>query len=276
MKKILSVFAHPVDESFAVGGTVAKYVKAGWQVDLVCATKGEASSNTSHDGTGDILGSMRESELKKAADILGINTITPLGYKEDRLKELTPGTLEDPIYRAMESGIPNVVITFDPTGISNHPDHIKICFAVTYAFQRYALWLDGLRKKYRIYGICDEQWLKRLNDFLVRNIEPKLYYVCMPSSIVRHAISEKVTPVENFGKPMLGVDDNLITTIIDIRNVSAIKLRAMKAHESQLVDVDRFVQSEGNPLFDQEYFIHRMQGAKEIFMGKLDSVSDRI
>ncbi len=256
-KKMLLVFSHPVDESFAAGGTVAKYVKAGWQVDLVCATKGE-------------------SELKKAADILGINTITPLGYKEDRLKELTPGTLEDPIYRAMESGIPNVVMTFDPTGISNHPDHSKTCFAATFAFQKYALWLHGLRKKYRIYGTREEQWLKRLEDFLVKNIEPKLYYVCLPASIVRHSINDKVSPPESFGKPLLGVDDALITTIIDIRNVSSIKLKAIKAHESKVRDVDRFVQSEGNPQFDQEYFIHRMQGTEEIFMGKLDSVSNRI
>ena len=41
MKKILLVFAHPDDESFAAAGTVAKYVKAGWEVDLICATRGE-------------------------------------------------------------------------------------------------------------------------------------------------------------------------------------------------------------------------------------------
>lgn len=238
MKKMLLVFAHPVDESFAVGGTVAKYVKAGWQADLVCATN--------------------------------------LGYSAGKLSSLTPGTLEDPIYRAMESGIPNVVITFDPTGMSNHPDHTKICFAATYAFQKYALWLDQLRKKYRIYGARDEQWLKRLESFLVGNIDPKLYYVCVPSSIVRHDINERILPAENFGKPLLGVDDKLITTVIDIRSVSALKLKAIKTHESYLTDVDRFVQLEGNPQFDQEYFIHRMQGTEEIFMGKHDAVSDRL
>ena len=109
MKKILSVVAHTIDESFAVGGTVAKYVKAGWQTEVLCATS--------------------------------------LGYDPGKLSMLTPGTLEDSIYRAMESGIPDVVITFDPTGISNHPDHSKVSFAATYAFQKYALWLDKLRKK---------------------------------------------------------------------------------------------------------------------------------
>lgn len=238
MKKMLLVFAHPVDESFAVGGTVAKYVKAGWQTEVLCATS--------------------------------------LGYSYGKLSLLTPGTLEDPIYRAMESGIPNVVITFDPTGISNHPDHTKICFAATYAFQKYALWLDKLRKKYRVYGVKEEQWLKRLESFLARNIEPKLYYVCVPSSVVRHDINQRILPAENFGKPLVGVDDKLITTVIDIRSVSAIKLSAIKAHESEFGDVDQIVQSEGNPFFDQEYFIQRMQGTEEIFMGKLDSVSNRL
>ena len=36
-----SCFAHPDDESFSCGGTVAKYVKAGWEVHLLCATRGE-------------------------------------------------------------------------------------------------------------------------------------------------------------------------------------------------------------------------------------------
>ncbi|MEK9143831.1 MAG: hypothetical protein AAB481_04385 [Patescibacteria group bacterium] len=238
MKKMLLVFAHPWDEAVAVGGTVAKYNKIGWQMERLCATN--------------------------------------LGYAEGKLSELTPGTLEDPIFRAMESGLPDVVITFDQTGISNHPDHIKICFAVTYAFQKYALWLVGLRKKYRMYGARDEQWLKRLDSFLVGNIDPKLYYTCMPSSVVRHAINERVIPAENFGKPMQGADDSLITTIIDIRKQSTIKLNAIKAHESQVVDVDGFVQREGNPLFDQEYFIYRMQGTEEIFVGKNDSVSGRL
>lgn len=238
MKKILLAFAHPWDEAVAVGGTVAKYNKIGWQIERLCATN--------------------------------------LGYGEGKLSELTPGTLEDPIFRSMESGLPDVIITSDQTGISNHPDHIKMCFAVTYAFQRYATWLDGLRKKYRVYGTRDENWLKRLEGMLGNDTGPKLYYTCMPSSVIRHSINEQVVPAENFGKPLLGVDDTLITTIIDIRRVSTIKLNAIKVHESQLKDIDQFVRCEGNPLFDQEYFIYRMQGTKEIFMGKNDSVRDRL
>lgn len=90
MRKLLLVFAHPDDE-IPVCGTIAKYKKIGWQVDLTFATN--------------------------------------FGYSEGKLSALTPGTLEDPIYRAMEHELPDVVITFDKTGINNDPDHIKTCYA---------------------------------------------------------------------------------------------------------------------------------------------------
>lgn len=41
-KTLLVVLAHPDDESFPMGGTLAKYAAAGAQVTLVCATRGEA------------------------------------------------------------------------------------------------------------------------------------------------------------------------------------------------------------------------------------------
>lgn len=45
MKKnssILVILSHPDDESFPMGGTLAKYASEGAQVTLVCATRGEA------------------------------------------------------------------------------------------------------------------------------------------------------------------------------------------------------------------------------------------
>ncbi|MBI3343072.1 PIG-L family deacetylase [Candidatus Gottesmanbacteria bacterium] len=203
MKKMLLVFAHPDDESFFTGGTVTKYVKAGWQMERVCA-----------------------------AD---------WGYAEGKLSALTPGTLEDPIYRAMETGIPNVVITFDKTGINNDPDHIKVCYATTYAFQKYASWLEELQKKFRVRSSHDESWFKRLEIVITKKIEPKLYYACMPASTVGRAVREGGLPKESFGKPWRGAPDDEITTIID-----------------------------------HEYYILHMEGTKEHFMGKNDQISDRL
>ena len=40
--RLLGVFAHPDDETFCAGGTLAKYVVAGWEVMVISATRGEA------------------------------------------------------------------------------------------------------------------------------------------------------------------------------------------------------------------------------------------
>lgn len=41
IRKLLAVFAHPDDESFICGGTLAKYASAGVEITLVSATRGE-------------------------------------------------------------------------------------------------------------------------------------------------------------------------------------------------------------------------------------------
>ena len=43
-KKILAVLAHPDDESFGLGGTLALYKQRGFDTYYVCATRGEAGS----------------------------------------------------------------------------------------------------------------------------------------------------------------------------------------------------------------------------------------
>jgi LmbE family N-acetylglucosaminyl deacetylase len=45
--RIACVFAHPDDETFCVGGTIAKYAAAGIRIDLFCATNGDAGKNSS-------------------------------------------------------------------------------------------------------------------------------------------------------------------------------------------------------------------------------------
>lgn len=202
MKKLLLVFAHPEDET-TVSGTIAKHKKIGWQIDVLFATD--------------------------------------FGHNRGTLASLTPGTLEDPMYRAMERGLPNVVITFHKTGMNNDPDHRKVCYAATFAFQRYAGWLEGLQKKFRIRAVYDEQWLKRLETMITASVEPKLYYVCVPESFVNRAVASGELPKESFGLPWQGVPDEQITTVIG-----------------------------------DEYFIVRMEGTKEHFMGKNDSIHDRL
>lgn len=262
MKRMLLVFAHPDDESFSCAGIVAKYAKAGWHVDLICATRGEAGNSGQYNiPSGEALGLLRQKELEKAGTLLGINSITFLGYIDGTLADENPGELEDKIYQKMEELVPDCVITFDTTGISNHPDHIKVCFATTYAFQKYAFWI--------------KQQLGALKDFDPEK-EPKLYYACVPESLVRYLIQKKVFPAESFGKPWRGTPDKFVTTVINTKAYAATKKKALKCHKTQQDDVDRFFLIPSNPLTNQEYFILRMHGQTEVFMGKEDRVSPKL
>jgi LmbE family N-acetylglucosaminyl deacetylase len=261
MKRLLLVFAHPDDESFSCGGTVAKYVKAGWRVDLICATRGEEGSRGPYVKLPqEKLGDIRQKELQKAGITLGINSITFLGYRDGTLSSQTPGELEDKVHKKMEELVPDTVVTMDTTGISNHPDHIKISFVTTYAFQKYAAWIESKLK--------DQEEAAQ--------IFPKLYYACMPESIADYLKKKKIVPAESFGKPWKGTPDKNITTVINIMKFAATKRRALASHISQQESVDQFLSLPSQPELKHEYFILRMQGTTEVFMGKNDRVSNAL
>jgi N-acetylglucosamine malate deacetylase 2 len=259
MNKIFLSFAHPDDESFSCGGTVARYVKAGWQVHALCATRGEEGEsgpyNVKH---GEKLGEIRQKEMEKAGTILGISSITFLGFRDGTLHDESSGELEEKIFQEMIKQVPDIVITFDTTGVSNHPDHMRICYATTFAFQKYARWI-----RERISGLADYS----------EALDPKLYYACMPESVVRHLIAKKLLPPEMFGRPWKGTPDKMVTTVIDIHAQKGTKKRALLAHVTQKNDVLRFLSLDHNPLLAQEHFIFRMHGIKEVFMGKNDRIA---
>jgi len=259
MKRLLLVAAHPDDESFMSGGTVAKYVDEGWQVDLLTATRGEEGETGPKTNIArEDLGGVRQKELEKAGTVLGIHTITFLGYHDGTLAERTPGDIEEEVYKKLVEIVPDVVITADTTGISNHPDHIRLSFATTYAFQKYAKWIENQLK----------------NQEPEEQIFPKLYYACMPGGLVSYAVKNKILPAESFGKPWMGVDDKKITTVIDISDYSETKEKALQCHITQTADVERFVKMKD--LMKHEYFIFRMHGTTEVFMGKNDHVADSL
>lgn len=278
MKKLLLSFAHPDDETFACGGTVAKYVESGWTVFLVCATRGEAGNGGPY---GEIspenLGNIRQKELEDAGTILGINAVTFLGYKDGGLSNLNPGELEDKIYQHMSGFEPDVVITFEPNGISNHPDHAKISLSTTFAFQKYARDLAVTTGEIpsRISQRARQTLLEADNEEESQP-EPRLYYACMPEGVATFLKKEKIIPQESFGKPWVGTPDKFITSVIDIRKFKTKKIDAMAAHKSQQADSHKFLALPKHPMMTQEYFILRMQGIHEVYMGKTDRIANRL
>lgn len=145
---LLAVLAHPDDESFGLGGTLALYAKRGVAVFLVCATRGEAGETDPEymEGFRDV-GEMREAELRCAAEILGLREVFFLGYRDSGM----PGSKENrhpeaqinhPVEQVAGQVVkyirelkPDIILTFDPIGGYRHPDHIHIQQATTLAFE---------------------------------------------------------------------------------------------------------------------------------------------
>jgi LmbE family N-acetylglucosaminyl deacetylase len=137
--RILGVFAHPDDEVFCAGGTLARWTEAGAEAMIVSATRGEAGQiQDAHIATRHTLGAVREQELRTACAELGVKRIECLDYHDGALAEVDPARLAAEVAAYIRDFQPDVVVTFGPDGGSGHPDHIAISFATTLACQRIA------------------------------------------------------------------------------------------------------------------------------------------
>ena len=145
---ILTVLAHPDDETFGLGGTLALYARKGVDVYLVCATRGEVGSMDPELMKGySTVGEVREAELMCAAGILGLKAVYFLDYRDSGMPgspdNLHPQALAaaplDEVSNKIAGYIrklkPQVVLTFDPIGGYRHPDHIAIHRATVEAFR---------------------------------------------------------------------------------------------------------------------------------------------
>ena len=82
MKRILLSVAHPDDDFLNMGGTIAKYSKAGWDTTLLCLTRGEAGLSKEYSHlSSERRGQIREAELHESAT-LGISRVILLDYKD--------------------------------------------------------------------------------------------------------------------------------------------------------------------------------------------------
>ncbi len=144
---LLFVGAHPDDETFGIGGTLAQYAIAGVKVYYTCATRGEAGSADPEYMKGYATpGDMRWAELKCASRNLGLADVIYLGYRDSGMagsednkhpQALVMAPVDQVAGRVVEvirKLKPEVVITADPIGGYRHPDHIAIHNATVKAF----------------------------------------------------------------------------------------------------------------------------------------------
>lgn len=146
-RALLAVFAHPDDESFGPGGTLARYAAEGVNVWLVCATDGDAGTVdaemlASYRNTAQL----RAAELCCAAQALGLSGVDWLGYRDSGMAGSPDNQHPQSLYQApMEQVVgrivaairehrPQVIICDNQYGGYGHPDHIKLHQATVQAF----------------------------------------------------------------------------------------------------------------------------------------------
>jgi LmbE family N-acetylglucosaminyl deacetylase len=85
---LLGLFAHPDDESFGPGGTLARYAAEGAQVHVIIATDGIAGSveESARLDDHETLAQVRSGELANAAVALGVTTIWSLPYRDSGMR----------------------------------------------------------------------------------------------------------------------------------------------------------------------------------------------
>jgi LmbE family N-acetylglucosaminyl deacetylase len=233
---ILAVLAHPDDETFGMGGTLALYAQRGAQVYLVCATRGEVGDVDPQYMQGfDSIAERREYELRCAAQKLGLKGVFFMGYRDSGMpgaadnhhpQALAAAPLEEvagKVVGYIRQLRPQIVLTFDPIGGYRHPDHIAVHDATVRAFA-----LTG-RPDYRTDGLPPYQ-------------PQKLYFYTIPRRYLRWAV--RLLPL--FGKDphhwgrngdvdlaSLAVEDFPVHATVDISTVQELKTEASLCHESQ-------------------------------------------
>jgi len=232
-KRLLAVFAHPDDETFGSGSTLARYASEGVDITVVCATRGEAGEIApGSDATPETLGDVREAELRSALKILGVQSLILLGYRdsgmagsEDNKSPLA--FINAPISEVVRRLVglireyrPHVVITMDLKGGYGHPDHIRVAEVTTQAFREA---VDPSVLSESVAG----PW-----------IPGKLYYHVFPRSMmVRWFRYIKETDPSNdmaqLDPSTVGTPDEEITSVLDVSPYVELRISAAQSHRSQ-------------------------------------------
>lgn len=140
--RAMVIVAHADDIEFVCAGTVAQWVRDGWQVTYVICTDSSRGSEDP-DMSPQKLAELRIDEQRRAAAVIGVQDVVFLGHEDGTLAD--GAELRRQLVRLIRQRTPQRVITGDPTmrwspgGYINHPDHIAVAnaaLASVYPFSR--------------------------------------------------------------------------------------------------------------------------------------------
>ena len=124
-RRALAVFAHPDDVDFGAAGTVARWVKEGWDVRYVCVTRGQKGAWDAHMDVEEY-GAIREAEQRAAAQVVGVTDVTFLDGMDSEVFDNLE--LRRSLAREFRRHRPHRLLTMIPDPLPtdrfvNHPDH---------------------------------------------------------------------------------------------------------------------------------------------------------
>ena len=251
---LVSLHAHPDDETIVTGGTLALASAAGHRVVLVFATRGELGEVA--DGVlspGETLAERRVEEAHRSAQILGAKRVEFLDYVDSGMADTDTNDADGSFWsadvdeaarrlaRILEEEQAELLTVYDERGAYGHPDHIQI--------HRVGIRAAELAGTPRIYAATVSR-----QHFL---------------TVARDEFSE-LPPEADRPNPDdfdLGVDDAVITTTVDVTNVLDRKRAAMAAHASQIPETSFFLAMPDDAFrrtFGTEWFV------------RLDETPDRL
>jgi LmbE family N-acetylglucosaminyl deacetylase len=243
---LLAVFAHPDDEAFGTGGTLARYAAEGCDVYLVTATRGEAGQIAEPGlASSANLPTVRERELRRACQLYGIHEPLFLDYLDGQLTQVNQGQAVGKLVRIVRELMPQVLITFGPDGIYGHYDHIAVHRWATIAVE-----LAADPDCFPDHDACRPHEVS------------KVYHRIM--------VQEALAVRSEDGRPaavwMDGVPFNFsarplseITTIIDVSDYVEVKRQGILCHVTQVGRNSRYATApdlvRSDPWFGQETFM---------------------
>jgi LmbE family N-acetylglucosaminyl deacetylase len=235
VKRLAVAFAHPDDDTFGVGGTVAVH-RDDLELCVITATSGEAGMIADPSlATRENLGEVREEESRASYRALGVQPEQHfLRHPDGGLKDLDPEPIVEEVADLLAGFRPDVVATFGPEGVTKHDDHVTMSRIGTDAFHRARARADG--------------------GFL------RLYHVGIPASRIeqfremqRMAGMEPFNPEDPF-QPR-GVPDETIAVWADCTSAWKIKQEALFAHATQVAELEEIPEQARPLVFGLETFV---------------------
>lgn len=220
--RLAAVFAHPDDDAYAIGGTLAR-LAGRVQPTIVLSTSGGNGPIWEPVATRETLAEVREREQAAWRRAIGLSDgrVEFLRYPDWHLPEVPFDELVGRIELILRQAQPHVVVTFGPDGMTRHHDHVRTGEAATEAFHR-ARSAPG----------AHADAFARLYHAALRESAMKEFY---------RAVRERGLPLGHedtlFGP--VGVPDEHVAVDVDVSAVYERKLSAIRMHRSQIGELER-------------------------------------